>query len=99
MEYMKEKPIKFACKISILCICHRNWIQRNSFPGKDNHDTKLGLGGLVVSGFFPKLNKSVLYDITFENLFTLINLVNHLSEYSTGGTPRANRTDKCPIGI
>ena len=77
---MKEKPIKFAYKISSLSTSHRSLVQRNSFPGKRNHDTKLGFGGSVVGGLFSKLNKSVSYGITFDNLFTLINLVNHLSE-------------------
>ena len=38
-------------------------------------------------------------DITFDNLFTLLNFVNHLSEQSIGGigTLRANRTDRFPI--
>jgi len=60
---------------------------------------ELGLGGSVVVYFINSLPEGPKYKLYFDNFFTSLRLLDHLTDPGFGatGTLRANRTDKCPL--
>ena len=98
-QYIKGKPIKFGYKLWCLNTNFGYLIQCDPYSGKGNHNAKLGLGGSVVARLVNKLPSEFSFNVTFDNLFTSLALLNHLPKNGVGGTGtlRANRTDHCPI--
>ena len=98
-QYIKGKPIKFGYKLWYLNTNFGYLIRCDPYSGKGDHNVKLGLGGSVVARLVNKLPSEFSFNVTFDNLFTSLALLNHLSKNGIGGTGtlRANRTDHCPI--
>ena len=59
----------------------------------------LGLGGSVVTKLMKPLPENLSFQVTFDNLFTSLNLLQYLRSKGIGatGTLRSNRPAKCPI--
>ena len=98
-QYIKGKPIKFGYKVSCLSTNNDFFIQCDRYSGKGDYNPKLGLGGSVVTKLTRRLPIDFKFNVTFDNLFTSLNLLKMLAENEIGGTGtiRANRTGKCPI--
>ena len=97
-QYIKGKPFKFGYKIWFVNSSQGYLLHYNLYAGRGNHNPMLGLGESVVSDLVATLPK-LHWKTTFDNLFTSLNLLHHLSEHCVVGigTLRANRTDKFPI--
>ena len=74
-------------------------IQCDPYSVKGDYNPKLGLGGSVVTKLIRKLPGDFKFNVTFDNLFTSLNLRKMLAENGIRrtGTLKANRTDECPI--
>ena len=64
-----------------------------------NLDKKLGLGGNVVKSFVKLVEYHRPHEFYFDNFFTSVEILNHLSSLNikATGTARQNRTLKCPF--
>ena len=98
-QYIKGKPIKFGYELWCFNTNFGYLIQCDQYSGKGNHNAKLGLGGSVVARLVNKLPSEFSFNVTFDNLFTSVALLNHLSKNGIGGTGtlRANCTYHCHI--
>ena len=98
-QYIKEKLIKFEYKV--WCLNTNNWyiIKCDLYSGKGDYNLKFGLGGSVVTKLIRKLTSDFKFNVTFDNLFTSLNLLKMLAENGIEGTGilRSNRTNKYPI--
>ena len=97
-QYVKGKPFKFGYKIWFINTSQGYLLHYNLYAGRGNQNPMLGLGELVVNDLVATLPK-LHWKTTFDNFFTSLNLLHHLSKHCVVGigTLRANRTDKCPI--
>lgn len=98
-QYIKGKPIRFGFKNWALCTSSGYLVAFEVYTGKSNAEKKFGLGGDTVlsllqkSGIKPKAG----YKIYFDNYFTSVRLLEHLSDMNicATGTIRENRTERC----
>lgn len=103
-QYIKGKPIRFGFKNWALCTSNGYMISFEIYTGKSqnkNDERTFGLGGDVV---LKLLEKSEIlpnegYKVYFDNYFTSLDLLSHLSENNicATGTIRENRTGHCPF--
>ena len=98
-QYIKGKAIKFGYKVCCLDTNNGYLIQCDPYSGKGDYNPKLGLGGSVVTKLIQKLPSDFKFNVTFDNLFTSLNLLKMLAENGIGGTEtlRASCRDKCLI--
>ena len=98
-QYIKGKPINFGYKVWCLNTNNGYLIQCDPYSGKGDYNPKLGLRGSVVTKLIRKLPSDFKFNVTFDNLFTSLNLLKMLAENGIGetGTLRVNRTGKFPI--
>lgn len=101
-QFIKGKPIRFGFKNWALCSSAGYMLSFDVYTGKDEiKKREFGLGGDVVlhlikaAGVPP--NKG--HKIFFDNYFTSIKLLKHLSGMGicATGTIQENRTEKCPL--
>ena len=97
--YIKGNPVKCGYKVWCLNTNFGYLIQCDLYSGKGDNNAKLGLGGSVVARIVTKLPSEFSFNVTFDNLFISLALLNHMSKNGIGGTStlRANHTDHCPI--
>ena len=93
------KPIKFHQKLWCLNIHLGYLVQCEPYSGKSQTVPALGLGGSVVTKLMKPLPENLSFQVTFDNLFTSLNLLQYLRSKGIGatGTLRSNRPAKCPI--
>ena len=84
-QSIKGKPIKFGYKIWCLNISHGYLAQCNLYVSKRNHNLKLELAGSVVSSLVTTLPE-LHWNITFDTLFTYLNIFHYLSKHDVVGT-------------
>lgn len=103
-QYIKGKPIRFGFKNWAFCTSSGYMVSFDINTGKSQDNTKargFGLGGDIV---LQLLEKSEIlpnngYKLYFDNYFTSLQLLEHLSENKicATGTIRKNRTGRCPF--
>jgi len=97
-QFIRGKPIRFGYKVWSLNTPLGYCAQMDPYQGAGVTDQQLGLGGSVVVNLVNKLppHSYVLY---FDNFFTSLRLLQHLSERNirATGTVRANRIEDCPV--
>lgn len=100
-QYIKGKPIRFGYKNWAICNSSGYMISFEVYTGKSDSEKRFGLGGDVIMSLLEKseVPPSNGHKIFFDNYFTSLNLLNHLSENNicATGTIRENRTEKCPF--
>ncbi|MGH0189192.1 UNVERIFIED_CONTAM: hypothetical protein FKN15_033832 [Acipenser sinensis] len=98
-QFMKSKPIKFGYKLWCVNTHLGYLIQCKPYAGKGVTLPELGLGGSVVTGLISILPKKVTFQLTFDNLFTSLPLLQYLGDKGIGatGTLTANRVQDCPV--
>lgn len=103
-QYIKGKPIRFGFKNWALCTSSGYMVSFDIYTGKSQDNTEargFGLGGDIV---LQLLEKSEIlpnngYKLYFDNYFTSLQLLEHLSENKicATGTIKENRTGRCPF--
>lgn len=99
-QFIRGKPIRFGYKMWCLNTTLGYLVQFQAYQGKGSvTHQELGLGGSVVVDLIDSLPEGPKYKLFFDNFFTSLRLLDHLTDHSFGatGTLRANRTDKCPL--
>lgn len=100
-QYIRGKPIKFGYKAWSLNTPSGYLIQSQLYQGaqKEYEYPALGLGGSVVVSLASLLPKDLHYRLYFDNFFTSLPLLEHLSTMNCSGTGtlRANRTEGAPL--
>jgi len=99
-QFIRGKPIRFGYKLWCLNTTLGYLVQFQAYQGKGSvTDQQLGLGGSVVVDLIHGLPEGLKYNLYFDNFFTSMQLLDHLTARGVGatGTLRANRTDKCPL--
>lgn len=104
-QFIKGKPIRFGFKNWALCTSNGYLLAFDIYMGKqptlDNENKTFGIGGNVVLSLLEKANipPHKGYQIYFDNYFTSLKLLTHLSQkgFCATGTLRENRVEKCPL--
>lgn len=99
-QFIRGKPIRFGYKMWCLNSTLGYLVQFQAYQGKGSvTNQELGLGGSVVVDLINSLPEGPKYKLFFDNFFTSLRLLDHLTDHGFGatGTLRANRTDKCPL--
>ena len=100
-QHIHGKPICFGYKIWCLCTSCGFLEQAKLYQGvrTGNSTLDLGMGRSVVADLTVELPKDVDYKLFFDNLFTSLPLMEHLSKVGIDGTGtiRHNKTEKAPL--
>ena len=98
-QYIKGKLIKLGYKVWCLNTNNGYLIHCNRYSGKGECNPKLVFGGSVVTKLMWKLPSDFKCNLTFNNLFPSLSVLEMLAENRIGGTVtlRANHTSKCAI--
>uniref|UniRef100_H3AE94 PiggyBac transposable element-derived protein domain-containing protein n=1 Tax=Latimeria chalumnae TaxID=7897 RepID=H3AE94_LATCH len=98
-QFMNGKTIRFGYKLWCLNTQHGYLLQYEAYASKGVTLPELGLGGSVVTRLFSALPQNVTFQMTFDNLFTSLPLLQYLGDKGIGatGTLRANRVQDCPV--
>ncbi|XP_070179144.1 piggyBac transposable element-derived protein 3-like [Littorina saxatilis] len=102
-QFIRGKPIRFGYKFWILATPLGYVVQLEPYQGaKGKQVTEcpgLGMGGSVVIDLIAEIQGNDAYHLTFDNLFTSLKLVDHLTTKGIGctGTVRSNRMEDCPL--
>jgi len=97
-QFIRGKPIRFGYKVWSINSSLGYCIQLDPYQGSGTTMAELGLGGSVVVQLASSL-PSDSYVLYFDNFFTSLRLLQHLSScgMKATGTVRANRIEDCPI--
>lgn len=97
-QYIRGKPIRFGYKVWSINTSLGYCIQLDPYQGAGTTLPELGLGGSVVVKLCSVL-PSDNYVVYFDNFFTSLRLLQHLSTngIKTTGTVRVNRIEDCPV--
>ena len=99
-QFIRGKPIRFGFKFWCCCTTDGYLVRFEPYQGAEPaaRNAKLGVGGSVVIRLLSQLPKYP-YKVYFDNLFTLVALLEALKNKGIGATStvRANRTDGGPI--
>ena len=95
-QFIRNKPVRFGYKLCSLATSGGYVIQFKPYGGgaKDKSQEQLdfGLAGSVILDLISELPQSLPYQITFDNFFTSVKLLDHLGARGLGaiGTIRQN---------
>ncbi|XP_070174083.1 piggyBac transposable element-derived protein 3-like [Littorina saxatilis] len=102
-QFIRGKPIRFGYKFWVLATPLGYVVQLEPYQGAKGQQVAecpgLGMGGSVVVDLISKIQGNDAYHLTFDNLFTSMKLVDHLTSKGIGctGTIRSNRMEDCPL--
>lgn len=103
-QFIRGKPIRFGYKMWSLTTPLGYLLQTEPYQGARGRQTEvpgLGMGGSVVVDLIAELQQEEgrCFHLTFDNLFTSLQLVDHLTKKNIActGTIRANRLQDCPL--
>ena len=74
-------------------------IQCYPYSCKGYHNAKFDLGGSVIARLVSKLPSEFSFNVTFDNLFTSLALLNNLSENGIGGTDTLTHCSQCTLSL
>jgi len=97
-QFIRGKPIRFGYKVWSINTPLGYCVQLDPYQGAGVTNPELGLGGSVVVQLASIL-PTASYVLYFDNFFTSLRLLQHLSSSSikATGTVRVNRIENCPI--
>lgn len=101
-QFIRSKPVRFGYKLWSLATASGYVIHFEPYAGAKTNSqdrSNFGLGGSVVIDLISELSPSLPYNLTFDNFFTSIKLLEYLAERGIGatGTIRQNRLENCPL--
>ncbi|KAI4455521.1 transposase is4 [Holotrichia oblita] len=101
-QYIRGKPIRFGFKNWALCTNEGYMVGFDIYTGNNSSLEKhFGVGGDIVLALLQQTEvpKNQGYKIYFDNYFTSLPLLAHLSaqKYCATGTIRENRIEQCPV--
>jgi len=102
-QFIRSKPVRFGYKLWSLATSGGYVIQFEPYGGgaKDKSQEQLdfGLGGSVILDLISELPQALPFQVTFDNFFTSVKLLDHLGARGLGaiGTIRQNRLEDCPL--
>lgn len=100
-QFIRGKPIRFGFKMWCLNTSGGYLLQCELYQGAGtvSVDKEVGMTGSVVLDLISELPADRPYLLYFDNLFTSLKLIDHLTKKGIGatGTVRVNRVEKCPL--
>lgn len=101
-QFMRSKPVRFGYKLWCMATAGGYVVQFEPYAGAKNKSldkAEFGLGGSVVLNLLSELPMPMPYHVSFDNFFTSVKLLEHLSNLGIAatGTIRLNRMEDCPL--
>lgn len=101
-QFIRGKPIRFGFKLWVLATPLGYCLQFEPYQGARGRQTEypgLGMGGSVVIDLIAEMQEDQSFHLTFDNLFTSLQLVDCLTTKNIActGTIRVNRLQDCPL--